>query len=544
MRRDVGNELIVAIAAVAVLALAVIFGIILTLSNTGGGTVLSPTSTIVVAEAPTSEDAGAGEEASAQPTTPPTVPPTLRPTRAESTATDVPSTEPPTVRPTDISPTAVAADSLTPTGDITETIVALSLVATDMARERNATQTSTGATAAAQADTQIAAVGTTPAPVETDRPTRTPTDEPTAIATDTPTVTPTDTPQPTNTKVPPSTPTPTQTHTRRPTNTPAPTAAPTDTDTPQPTDTPSPTDTPRPTSTRRPSNTATPSPTNTTRPTNTRTPLPTDTPEPTATPEPSDTPTHTASPSHTATDRPTNTATVTRSSTPTRTPTATREPSNTPTRTAHPTTSALPTAIVLGGAAALPTPLLLGGEVSLTDCTFPEGWATYFVQEGDTLYRIAQAVFRSVGELRDTNCLRDVDSIYMGMTLHVPFVPAIVPPAPPAETATPEALPPAQGCTDLRAQIALPEAGDQVSEIFTVFGTALVEDFQYYQLEIRPDGSDLYSFYDQVETAVVSGALAQVNTGYFDDGLHWLRLMVVDSAGGAPETCAIPLMFP
>jgi hypothetical protein len=192
----------------------------------------------------------------------------------------------------------------------------------------------------------------------------------------------------------------------------------------------------------------------------------------------------------------------------------------------------------------MPTPLVIGTDADLTDCAFPEGWATYFVQPGDTLYRIAQSVFRSVGELRDANCLRNVDSIYTGMTLYVPFLPAIVPPAPATAVATPDVALTAQGCTDLRAQITQPEPGSDVPEVFTVSGTALVEDFQYYQIEIRPDDTDLYTFYDQVETAVVGGALAQVNTSYFDHGLHWVRLTVVDNGGNFPETCAIPLIFP
>ncbi len=53
MRRDLGNELIVAVVAVAVMAFALTFGVIITLSNesTRAGAVLLPTTSIHPADA-------------------------------------------------------------------------------------------------------------------------------------------------------------------------------------------------------------------------------------------------------------------------------------------------------------------------------------------------------------------------------------------------------------------------------------------------------------------------------------------------------------
>ena len=46
MRRDIGNEVVVAVVAIGLIAFAVIFGIVLSLSSTGpAGTVLEPTAT-------------------------------------------------------------------------------------------------------------------------------------------------------------------------------------------------------------------------------------------------------------------------------------------------------------------------------------------------------------------------------------------------------------------------------------------------------------------------------------------------------------------
>jgi hypothetical protein len=173
----------------------------------------------------------------------------------------------------------------------------------------------------------------------------------------------------------------------------------------------------------------------------------------------------------------------------------------------------------------------------------PSGWTTYIVQPGDTLFRIALAVGSTVGELRDANCLKNVDNIYAGSMLFVPRAP--VRPVQPAGTLSRTAVTAAtkQGCTFAGAQITVPAPMQVVTGVFTVFGTATVENFDYYRIEVRPNMADIYNFYDRIEMPVTNNALAQINSDLFDDGLHWIRLTVVDNTGNFPDPCAIPVIF-
>jgi hypothetical protein len=153
-----------------------------------------------------------------------------------------------------------------------------------------------------------------------------------------------------------------------------------------------------------------------------------------------------------------------------------------------------------------------------------------------------------VGALRDANCLLNVDNIITGDRLYVPRLPdeAVVTGIPGYTPLPPEVvanLTPI-GCAASGVRIDAPFAGQSVSEVFTVFGTASLENFGYYKIEVRPAYSDVYNFYATYELPVTNGALAQINTSLFENGLHWIRLTVVDNRGNFPEPCVIPVIFP
>jgi hypothetical protein len=160
------------------------------------------------------------------------------------------------------------------------------------------------------------------------------------------------------------------------------------------------------------------------------------------------------------------------------------------------------------------------------------------------LFAIASAVGSTVGQLRDANCLQNVDNIITGDQLFVPRLPLE-----PVRTLAPLLSNPAArsfqpvGCTDPGTHISAPLAGAQIDGVFTVFGTAQVENLDYYKLEIRPDFAAAYNFYDRYPNPVSDDALGQVNTSLFDDGVYWLRLTVVDNTGNFPPPCDIPLIF-
>ena len=164
------------------------------------------------------------------------------------------------------------------------------------------------------------------------------------------------------------------------------------------------------------------------------------------------------------------------------------------------------------------------------------------------MFSIALATGSTVGALRDANCLLNVDDIITGDRLYVPRLPdGVVVTGVPGYTPLPPEiaanLTPI-GCSDSDARIDAPYAGQTVSEIFTVFGTASLDNFGYYKIEVRPAYSDVYNFYARYDLPVTGGALAQINTSLSENGLHWIRLTVVDNTGNFPEPCAIPVIFP
>ncbi|MDZ4765276.1 MAG: LysM peptidoglycan-binding domain-containing protein, partial [Chloroflexota bacterium] len=398
------------------------------------------------------------------------------------------------------------------------------------------------------------------------------TPEPTATETPLPTLTPTETASPTLTPTETATqtftPEPTATETATNTLTPEPTATETATNTltPEPTatETATQTFTPEPTATETATNTFTPEPTATETATNTFTPEPTATqtftPEPTATetatntftPEPTATQTFTPEPTatNTFTPEPTATETATQTFTPeptaTPSPTFTATPSSTPTETPTdiPTSSALPTAVILFPDEVDVTPALeLTPIVAQPDCTIPPDWTVYTVQEGDTLFGIAQVTNSTVSDLVIANCLTDDDAIDVGRTLFVPQNPfAPVPTPAPTQGAIPLESLRAVGCDVPGAQIVNLQVGQEASGIFDVYGSASIPNFAVYLIEVRPADQRNYTVYSFSQERVESGSLGTINTNFFERGLHFIRLAVADTSG-VPQTCVVPVIF-
>lgn len=304
----------------------------------------------------------------------------------------------------------------------------------------------------------------------------------------------------------------------------SPTAPPTSTNVP-----PSPTDKPR---------AATPTRITQVQPTPTRVP-------PTATPvPPTATPTRTPTPPTATPQPPTLTPTRTQVLT---TATFTRLPTLTPTpiSTIRPLTST-PRPTETSGIRPTPTGTLTAVVPIISrGCPIPLGWQSYTVLYGNTLFSIARAVGSTVAELRDANCLLNVDSLLVGDVLYLPSLPVL-----PVQTSIPQTTSPdivsalrVEGCNSPTTQIIAPAPGSRLRGLFTVTGTASVDNFQYYKIEIRPDFLPGYNFYDDYQTPVVNGVLGQVNTAQFEPGLHWVRITVVDNTGNFPPPCAVPVIF-
>lgn len=171
------------------------------------------------------------------------------------------------------------------------------------------------------------------------------------------------------------------------------------------------------------------------------------------------------------------------------------------------------------------------------------GWVPYRVQPNDTLYSIALATSSSVAELRSGNCLEGAETPSAGNMIFLPRQPlGLIPLQTPAplDPSTPLLR---QGCTVPGAQISEPAAGETLDGVFTLNGTASISSFQYYRVEIRPDSASLFNLYERGDQPVVDGALAEINTALYGDGLHWIRLTVVQRNGNFPTPCVIPVIF-
>ena len=184
-----------------------------------------------------------------------------------------------------------------------------------------------------------------------------------------------------------------------------------------------------------------------------------------------------------------------------------------------------------------------------TRCVVPDGWLTFTLRPEITLYALAAATGSSVAALRDVNCIDDDSPIEPRRTLFIPRLPAF-PPLPVAPVYPPRAPDPAFlypletiGCTMPEARIVSPMTLQTVSGVIEVNGTAAGAGFARYELSIRPAGAEFFDPYVRSETPVRNGTLGQINTGFFGDGLHYLNLTVVDTAGTSALPCVIPLIF-
>jgi len=276
--------------------------------------------------------------------------------------------------------------------------------------------------------------------------------------------------------------------------------------------------------------------------TSTSTRRPTRTPSPTATHTSTNTPSPTYTPSSTNTATPTNTNTPTATHTPTYTPTNTITPSPTPIPTGE--SGILPTATVpleLVNITLVPT-------LTPATCGQPTSWVEYEVQSGDTLFAIAVASESTLNELRDVNCLADVNRITAGDIIFVPQEPSsdIIDDIVEQSTAsTNSSNINEQASCNTQVNISSPNQQQTVTDDIAIFGTADIDDFWYYKLEVRPDFSDVYNFYSESMTVVRNGNLGTINTDLFTDGLHWIRLTVVNLGGGVTDAtvCEIAVIF-
>ncbi|PJF34868.1 MAG: hypothetical protein CUN49_13470 [Candidatus Thermofonsia Clade 1 bacterium] len=232
---------------------------------------------------------------------------------------------------------------------------------------------------------------------------------------------------------------------------------------------------------------------------------------------------------------PTPTPSKTRTATPTHTASFTLAPSATFT----PSPTATPTLFVPTFPPELLTPTLtpLGiASAPETPCVPRRGWLPHTVQAGETLFSLARRTQISVAELARANCLANPSRLVVGSVIYVPRLPA---------TATPIALIGVniRNCGDPQRRMLNVQPDSALRGTFTILGTAQHENFQFYKVEIRADGSDLWQNLITRSTPIEGGVLAELDTALFPSGLYWLRLTVVDNTGNYPPPCEVRVIL-
>lgn len=584
-RRDTGSEVVVALIAVGTLALALIFGLVLTVSQTerfsptatpasgltaiiGQGTPAEtptalPLTAVTVAAPPATEPTGA--------TLPPETAIAATITRAAEsvigTATALASAL--AVQPADLTATVESAQ---------KTAIHLAGTATNPALDLTITAIAATNTFIAEKLTQTAQAVTS-AITPPDTATTTPADS-TPIATATPPAIAqtfaavqatnviratffTQTAQaktaaagtriaqgPTGTPTTPAAPQtqPTQTETNQTQATQA-EATQTATRTAPPAATNTPTHTASATVTITITATATPTLTRTTPPTATITPSPTQTATLTPSRTATSTPTPTFTPSATATATPTPTLTPSN----TFTPSATFTPSLTPTSTLFIPTAPPDLILTLNAPTFTPEPPATLPPSFLAGCAPRRDWLPYTVQPGETLFSLAQRFGLTVGQLQSANCIADPRSLQAGTILYVPpGVVYIPPPANPQITVPPPVTGPLPGvnirnCGTPGAQITNLVPGSTIRGLRAIGGSAAIGAFKFYKVEVAFDDG-AYNWVNLITSPVPveGGVLAQINANDFVPGIYWIQLTVVREENGTssyPAPCAIRVIL-
>ncbi len=112
----------------------------------------------------------------------------------------------------------------------------------------------------------------------------------------------------------------------------------------------------------------------------------------------------------------------------------------------------------------------------------------------------------------------------------------------PTETPTeaPQAVVAPAVCADPRAQISSPGAGQVVSGVTAVTGTAVHEAFASYKLEAAPAGGG-FVFLSSGAAPVQGGVLGAFDSGAVPNGQYTIRLTVVDQTGNFPPPCDVTI---
>jgi hypothetical protein len=121
-------------------------------------------------------------------------------------------------------------------------------------------------------------------------------------------------------------------------------------------------------------------------------------------------------------------------------------------------------------------------------------------------------------------------------------LPAAIPQLAGTAAATPlliPEIPSGSGCVPGQIEVTMPKAGEEVSGVVPVVGTADIPNFGFYKFEIKRPSETIWLTIQAGNTPVQGGKLGDWDTTRLSPGEYQLGLVVVDNQAQASEHCVI-----
>lgn len=100
-------------------------------------------------------------------------------------------------------------------------------------------------------------------------------------------------------------------------------------------------------------------------------------------------------------------------------------------------------------------------------------------------------------------------------------------------------LPSGSGCIPGQLEVTLPNAGEEVSGVVPVVGTASIPNFGFYKFEIKRPSETIWLTIQAGNTPVQGGKLGDWDTTRLSPGDYQLGLVVVDNQAQASQPCIV-----